>query len=343
MSLYEILAQIIAIVALFFLLSSYQVDNKKKFLFRGLVSDILYGLGYLLLGAKTAIATSLIAVVKQYIFFNGERKNKKVSVITLLLIEMVILIAGLFTFENVYSILPIIVCMTYTYGQWQSNLLTSYSMGLLSGSLMAIYNFEVGAYVAIISSILEFISSVIGIVKEAKRRKKKMEYICKVGTREEVEKAWEYQLSINPGDNKWVIWRDRALSRIDKGTCICYYGILNGEIICEATAHLDKRNIDDSEDLIDEHTAYLSAFRTKDIYQGQGYFSKLYRFLEEDLKQRGYTKLTIGVEPQETKNKAIYSKWGYTNYIRTSTEEYPPENENAKPEIVTVDYYYKEI
>ena len=29
----------------------------------------------------------------------------------------------------------------------------------------------------------------------------------------------------------------------------------------------------------------------------------------ENLKNRGYEKVTIGVEPNETKNKEIYSKW----------------------------------
>ena len=72
-----------------------------------------------------------------------------------------------------------------------------------------------------------------------------------------------------------------------------YYGILNGEIISEATAMLSNLDVKDSTGLVDETTAYLSAFRTRKEYQGKGYFSKLYKFMEDDLKSRGYTTLVV--------------------------------------------------
>ena len=70
-----------------------------------------------------------------------------------------------------------------------------------------------------------------------------------------------------------------------------YYGILNETIISEATAFIS--NTDDTNSLVNEYTAYLSAFRTRKEYQGKGYFSKLYKFMEDDLKSRGYTTLVV--------------------------------------------------
>ena len=32
---------------------------------------------------------------------------------------------------------------------------------------------------------------------------------------------------------------------------------------------------------------------------------KLYKFMEEDLKNKGYTLLTLGVEPEEIRNKEL--------------------------------------
>ena len=79
------------------------------------------------------------------------------------------------------------------------------------------------------------------------------------------------------------------------------------------------------------------AFRTIDEYQGKGYFSKLFNYMVNDLKSKGYKRLTIGVEPTETKNKAIYFKWGFTNFVRKSQEKYP------NGSIIDVEYYYKDL
>ena len=96
-------------------------------------------------------------------------------------------------------------------------------------------------------------------------------------------------------------------------------------------------NYPSGEDLVDDHTAYLTAFRTIEEYQGQGYFSKLFKFMINDLKSRGYTRVTLGVEPTELTNKAIYTKYGFTNFIKTAIEEYP---DGTKTD---VEYYYKDI
>ena len=48
------------------------------------------------------------------------------------------------------------------------------------------------------------------------------------------------------------------------------------------------------------------AFRTIEDYQGKGYFSKLFKYMIDDLKNKGYKRVTLGVEPEETKNKKRY-------------------------------------
>ncbi len=89
---------------------------------------------------------------------------------------------------------------------------------------------------------------------------------------------------------------------MDRAQSIVYYGILNGKIICEMTAILDRSVVQNSDKLVDEKTAYVCAFRTIEQYQRKGYFSKLFRFAIDDLKSRGYEKVTLGVEPTETEN-----------------------------------------
>ena len=170
-----------------------------------------------------------------------------------------------------------------------------------------------------------------------------MGYICKIATLEEINRKWDYEREKHKGDNAWVVWKKDFINGVKNGKRICYYGIFDNHIISEATAVLSKDEVQNSDGLVDETTAYLCAFRTVEEYQGKGYFSKLYKFMENDLKERGYKTLTLGVEPKEEKNMKIYSSWGFTKLIKTAFEVYSPKDEFSKPAEIQVNYYSKNI
>ena len=140
----------------------------------------------------------------------------------------------------------------------------------------------------------------------------------------------------NAKDN-WIFWKEQNIKNFRIGKIIPYYGILNGEIICEATAMLCSNIVQNSDKLVDATTAYLSAFRTNKEYEGKGYFSQLYKYMEEDLKNKGYNFLTIGVEPGANRNYEIYNHFGFNEFLKNGIEEYP---DGTK---IEVNYYRKKI
>lgn len=164
-------------------------------------------------------------------------------------------------------------------------------------------------------------------------------FTCKIAPLSDIEKRWDTLIKNHPDNPNWSIWKNDTIINNQNNYRISYYGYLDGLIITEATAIISPLDtaISNSEKLISKDMAYLTAFRTDSKYQNKGYFSKLYKFMEEDLKNRGFTKLSLGVEPQEVKNMMIYFKYGFTNYIKTATETYPT------GKTITVNYYYKEI
>lgn len=161
-------------------------------------------------------------------------------------------------------------------------------------------------------------------------------FVCKIASVDEMECKWNYEIKKNKGQN-WKIWKTESIERVRNGQSIAYYGILNGKIICEATAMLDENIIQNSDGLVDDKTAYLCAFRTIEKYQGKGYFSKLFRFMIDDLKSKGYEKVTLGVEPTETENLKIYQHLGFNKHIKSAKEIYPDGTE------IDVDYYGMEL
>lgn len=161
-------------------------------------------------------------------------------------------------------------------------------------------------------------------------------YICKIASIDEMEEKWNYEIKKHKSPN-WKIWKHEAIGRAKSGQSIAYYGILNGKIICEATAMLDSSVVQNSDGLVNGKTAYLCAFRTNDNYQGKGFFSKLFNFMINDLKSKGYKKVTLGVEPSETENLIIYQHLGFKEFIKSAQETYPDGT------VIDVDYYRMNI
>lgn len=166
-----------------------------------------------------------------------------------------------------------------------------------------------------------------------------MNFICKIPNIDEINKRWDYLTKDRTIDKEnWDKWRKEALYNFAVGNTIIYYGFLDNEIICEATAVIKTLKEDKfTEDLIGKNKVYLSAFRTNKEYEGQGYFSKLYNYMLNDLKEKGYEYATLGVEPTEERNKSIYNHYGFNEFIKETHETYPNGEE------VTVDYYRKKI
>lgn len=150
-------------------------------------------------------------------------------------------------------------------------------------------------------------------------------FVCKIANREELQKRWDYLVESHPNNkNKWTEYMNYALKRYDEGSTISYLGYVNGKAICEATAYINNSafigDIDEPSGLLSDTMAYLAAFRTDKEYEGKGYFSKLYNFMEKDLKNRGYKELSLGVGPEATRNIEIYFHLGFRNYIKTSIQ-----------------------
>ena len=118
---------------------------------------------------------------------------------------------------------------------------------------------------------------------------------------------------------------------------IAYYGFLDDKVISETYARISPEGFNEPEGIVDSNTAYLFAFRTIKEYQNKGYFSRLYDYMINDLKSRGYKKVTLSVDPEEIKNVEIYHKKGFTELIKRSKIKYPDGY------TVNVDYYGKEI
>lgn len=164
-----------------------------------------------------------------------------------------------------------------------------------------------------------------------------MNYKCVIGDEKLVSQKWDYEIKIHNNSMKWIKFKEITLNNLDNR--IIYLGMIDDTIICEATAVINKLDyeVKNKSEFVSGDAVYLCAFRTNKEYQNKGYFSRLYKFMENDLKKRGVKKLILGVEPSEVRNMMIYFKYGFVNYINSYMEKY------SNGEKYLVNYYYKDI
>lgn len=105
-----------------------------------------------------------------------------------------------------------------------------------------------------------------------------------IADKELIIKKWDIEIKKHNNSDKWKEFKEIALQNLS--TRIIYMGLLNNEIITEATAIISYQDndIQNKDNLVGDKIAYLTGFRTNTEYEGKGYFSKLYKYIEKDLK-----------------------------------------------------------
>lgn len=170
--------------------------------------------------------------------------------------------------------------------------------------------------------------------------KEQNNYICKQASIDEIIKRWDYEVNLHNDNLLYPFAKKEFVEEAIKGTRIAYVGMLDNEIICDATVIIKKEGIlnesQNKDNLVSDNRCFLCGLRTNKEYENKGYFSKLYKFMEEDLKRKGYTEISLSVNVEETRNLMIYFHWNYTNFIRT-------EIINNKDKNYIFNYYYKKI
>ena len=163
-----ILAQILGGIVLILTVISVQQKTKEKILIFQIIANIVISIQYFLLDAVTGGVVSIINIIRCCIFYIYKKKNMKPSVTFLAIFILVAIASGIWTWQNIFSVIPIVAAIVFTYGLWQDNVkITKICTAITSGN-WGVYNLIVKAYVGALQSLAEFTSSIIAIVREKK-------------------------------------------------------------------------------------------------------------------------------------------------------------------------------
>lgn len=142
-----ILAQLCGIITLVLTVIAIQFKSKEKIVICNIFANAFASIQYLLLGASTGAVISILNTIRDMVFYIFKKKEIKPSFIVLIIFLAIALISGFISWQNIYSIIPIIVTIIYTYGLWQDNIKVIRISTVIIGFGWAIYDVVVKAYV----------------------------------------------------------------------------------------------------------------------------------------------------------------------------------------------------
>jgi len=157
----------------------------------------------------------------------------------------------------------------------------------------------------------------------------------RVASRRDMERIGQLNVDLHPGDTRWAAWRDASLARYGDGASVTFVCAVDDMPVGEVTLLLSPAcdAIQGRTLLADgRQTGNVNGLRVAKAFEGRGFASGLLDALTQYATAHGLKRLTIGVEAKETRNRAIYQHWGFTEHLLTEEEDGE-----------TVLYYAKEL
>ena len=114
-----ILAQIFGGIGLFVIIIGMQSKKKDTMLLAQSITNTCFVIQYFLLGAITGAVLYIINTIRTLTFYFWGKNSKDPSLCLLLLFISLAILFGMYTYKDMFSLLPIIGSISTTYGGWQ--------------------------------------------------------------------------------------------------------------------------------------------------------------------------------------------------------------------------------
>jgi hypothetical protein len=185
-TIYYILSQIFIIINYALLIITYQLKSKKNIILFNGIGLIATAISFALLSAWSGVATSIIALIRNVIFIYNEKNCKNESnvdykdIVVLIIVYLVLLLSLLITYTNIWSVLPVLTTMVYTYSIWQKDIKIYSILGVAVSVLSITYSIYIFSLCGVLLESIMLISSIIGIIKKMEKSEKKTskKYLC---------------------------------------------------------------------------------------------------------------------------------------------------------------------
>ena len=133
------------------------------------LSNILNLIHYFLLGAYSGCITKLLAIFRDYFIILKEKHSKLSNILYLFIFIMLYVVASIFTYNGILSILPLLAALIYIIFIWNGNEKKKKKVAFFCYFLWLVYNIFVFSIAGIVSNIIAIISTFVAIISIKKK------------------------------------------------------------------------------------------------------------------------------------------------------------------------------
>lgn len=156
-----------AVLVSFFI---FQQKERKKVISLKLLDDVLWATHFYLLGGFTGSYTTIVAIFREIVFYNKDKKWAK-SKFWIVLFTAFFVAVGVISWDGIYSIFPVINSTLSTMG-FYSNSTKRTKLFILPGALgMAVYSLKYHSASSLLAQVITLFSIAVFFLREYKTSK----------------------------------------------------------------------------------------------------------------------------------------------------------------------------
>ena len=160
----NIIVQLVGILGIAANMIIYQQKKGKKLLYCKLISDFLWFLHYLLLGAYSGAAIAVIGIFRETVFIHQDKKWAKGNY-WLIIFIICSVVSSIFTWKSVFCLLPALGSVISVISFWRNNPKLTRFLALAISACMLTYDIVCGSYMGIANEIFTIGSAIFGILR----------------------------------------------------------------------------------------------------------------------------------------------------------------------------------
>ena len=173
-SFMKIAAQIVGLLGIVCSLLSFQQKERKKVMLFQMTASALFCIQLFMVGAVTGGFIDSISFLRTVVFSQNDKKwASSPAWLGIFIVAMVG--TGILTWQNAWSILPILGAVLSTIALWMKKASHIRGISLLVGPCWLVYSLVHGAYTGALNEVLAMTSIIIGIFRHDLKRKTKTE------------------------------------------------------------------------------------------------------------------------------------------------------------------------
>ncbi len=170
----DIVAQVIGFLGIFANIIMWQQKTKRGLILCKLLSDFLWLAHFAFLGAISGAAICVVAVIRELVFMNRERRKWANHIIWPIIFISLGIGSALLTWEGPRSFLPAIAAAASVLAFWTKKPSVSRIISFPAAACMIIYDILSGSISGVVSESICIISAIIGIFRlDVKKKDKK--------------------------------------------------------------------------------------------------------------------------------------------------------------------------